>query len=130
MTPLQAFFGGLLLLAMGVTVVGYAKGYGALSGRSRLYRTAGMGLVDLSLVLLLILVSAPFAGKVGLWQKLALLAAIILLLISLVALALLDALETYVVGRRARRQALTEAVQEAVVAAQERSTPFPSDRRG
>ena len=113
---LAVFFGVLLAVAIVLTMLFYSRGYGALSPRSRLYRTAGMVMLCLFLVLLTIFMGREFVGRIGLLQKLALLISIYCLGISLPCLALLDALESFVTVRKAERviqQAIQQTIEEA-----------------
>ena len=113
---LAVFFGVLLAVAIVLTMLFYSRGYGALSPRSRLYRTAGMVMLCLFLVLLTIFMGREFVGRIGLLQKLALLISIYCLGISLPCIALLDALESFVTVRKAERviqQAIQQTIEEA-----------------
>ncbi|WP_395144116.1 hypothetical protein [Armatimonas sp.] len=105
-------FGILLAVAVGLTFYGYPRGYGALSARSRLFRTAGMALLVLLLALTMVFVGQDFVGRVGDLQKLALLISLYGLGLSLVCIALLDALESFVAMRKAERQALQQVIEE------------------
>jgi hypothetical protein len=123
MNPLQITFGALLAAALLVTVVGYGRKYGALSGRSRLFRTAGMGLIDLLLVVGLILVSgnreaALAAGTLNAFavRQLVLLTVVVFLTLSLIGVAALDALENVTVYRRERRQAMQDMIRAEIEA--------------
>jgi hypothetical protein len=107
------FFGILLAIAIGVLVFFYSRGYGALSPRSRLFRTAGMVLLCLLLALVMVFVGRDFVGRVGLFQRLFLLISLYGLGISLVCIALLDALESFVAMRRAERQVIQQVIDEA-----------------
>jgi hypothetical protein len=122
MTPLQGGLGILLAVSLGVTVVLFPRGYGALSPRSRLYRTAGMGLIDLLLILTLIAVSVVPATKVDKLRQAMLLVACVLIAVCLIFMALLDALEALVIYRRERRAALQTIVSDRGVAD---GTPAP-----
>lgn len=112
MSPLILLFWGLLIIVIGVTVVGYPRGYGALSGRSRLYRTSGMGLLDLLIFLALVYLSRSALGKLPALQLLSFLAAFLGLGISLLCVALLDALESLVAMRRVERQVIQQVIEE------------------
>lgn len=111
-------FGVLLALTIGLTIYFYPKGYGALTGRSRLFRAAGMGLLCLLLALAMIFVGREFVGRVGALQKLALLISIYGIGISMICLALLDALESFVAMRKAQRQVVQQAIQTVIEEAQ------------
>lgn len=112
MSPIILVFWGLFLLASGVTLWGYRRGYGALSGRSRLYRTAGMGLLDLLIFLALVYLSRSATSKLPPIQMLSFLAVFLGLGVSLVCIALLDALESVVAMRRVERQVLQQVIEE------------------
>lgn len=111
-----------LVIAVGYTVWGYPRKYGALSGRSRLYRTAGVGIIILLLTLWLIGASTDFyAGvdrRMGSLREIAHWGAILLLALSLPFVAVLDALETYVTGRRQKRAFLEQMIREEIERAQ------------
>lgn len=115
---LAVVFGVLLAVAIALTMIFYSRGYGALSPRSRLYRTAGMVMLCLFLVLLTIFMGREFVGRIGLLQKLALLISIYCLGISLPCIALLDALESFVTVRKAERQVIQQAIQQTIEEAQ------------
>lgn len=106
-------FGLLLAVAVGVLMVGYSRGYGALSPRSRLFRTAGMGLLCLLLALGMVFVGHDFVGRVGKLQQLALLISLYGMGISLACLGLLDALESFVAMRKAERQVIQQVIEDA-----------------
>ncbi|WP_309712348.1 hypothetical protein [Armatimonas sp.] len=110
---LAVVFCVLLGVAIALTMIFYSRGYGALSPRSRLYRTAGMVMLCLFLVLLTIFMGREFVGRIGLLQKLALLISIYCLGISLPCIALLDALESFVTVRKAERQVIQQTIEEA-----------------
>lgn len=112
MTPLQLVFWGLLIVSVGVTVWGYRRGYGALSGRSRLFRTTGMGLLDLLILMGLVYITRNLAGKMPPLQMLSFLAIFLGLGVSLVCIALLDALESVVAMRRVERQVIQQVIEE------------------
>ena len=115
----------LLTLAVGYAVWGYPRKYGALSGRSRLYRTAGIGVIILLLLFVLIGVSTDFYAGVdrraaGL-RQFAHWMAVLLLALSIPLIALLDALETSVTGRREKRALLEGMIREEIERAQARA---------
>lgn len=112
MTPLQLVFWALLIVSCGVTVWGYRRGYGALSGRSRLFRTTGMGLLDLLILMGLVYITRNLAGKMPPLQMLSFLAIFLGLGVSLVCIALLDALESMVAMRRVERQVIQQVIEE------------------
>lgn len=101
------------------TILGYPKQYGALSGRSRLFRTLGMFLLDLLIGLVLLytfLDRGPggITGRADALRSLLYLGSCIFLAFGLVCLALLDALETLSAFRRQRRQTIEEFVKDEV----------------
>ena len=120
MSALQLVLGGLFLGSLVWGVVGYPKGYGALSGRSRLFRTAGIALLILLLALGFFVVGAavPHGDKMGAIRKAALLLSCLLVALSLCGIALLDGLESYVVVRRERRGELNKVIADTVAAAE------------
>lgn len=107
--------GVLLAAALVTTVVGYPKRYGALSGRSRLFRVTGMALVDLILIVALTYVlTPPLNGtSVMAFRHISLVGIGILLSLSLLCIAVLDALESFVLLRREERATLARMAQEA-----------------
>lgn len=111
-------FGLLLAATVALTLYLYPKGYGALSARSRLFRTVGMALLCLLLALAIVFTGREFVGRVGAIQKLALLASLYGIGVSVVCLALLDALESFVAMRKAERQVIQEMIQNVTEEAQ------------
>jgi len=93
------------------TVVGYPHRYGALSGRSRLFRTVGLFLLNLLLGLVLLITFIDYEGAppAGVSRRalairyLSYVLACIFLVFSLLCVALLDWLELQVIYRRAQR---------------------------
>jgi hypothetical protein len=124
MTTVQTVFAALLGVAALVTVVGYPRKYGALSGRSRLFRTLGVLLIDLLLVLLLAYFSTDFKAipdaRVAAVRGGIYLISFVLITFSLVGLALLDTLESVVVYRRERRAAVEQMIREEVAHIQQK----------
>ncbi|MBB6049525.1 hypothetical protein [Armatimonas rosea] len=118
MISVSLVFGVLLAITVGLTIFFYSKGYGALSPRSRLFRTAGMALLCLLLALALIFVGRDFVGRVGALQKLMLLISLYGLGVSLVCIALLDALESFVAMRKAERQVIQQVIDNVAEEAQ------------
>ena len=120
MTALQVVLAALLCAAFAYSVIGYPKGYGALSGRSRLFRTSGMALLVLLLALVLIASSTAVlhGDRIGAVRHAALLLSSLLVAFSLCGVAVLDALESFVVVRRERRSALNRVIAETVEAAE------------
>lgn len=124
MSALQLVLGGLFLCSLVWGVVGYPKKYGALSGRSRLFRTAGIALLILLLALGFIAAGTvvPRGDKLGAIRWMALLISCVLVALSLCGIALLDGLESYVVVRRERRGELNKVIAETVAAAKKNKT--------
>lgn len=104
-----------VLGALTYTVLAYPNKYGALSGRSRLFRTAGLFLLDVLLVLVLMYTFIDFnAGvtpRVGLLRLVFYVASCLFLCFALVCVSLLDALESYSAVRRERRNYLESVIQ-------------------
>jgi hypothetical protein len=100
----------VLAAACAYTVAGYPRRYGALSGRSRLFRTVGLFLLDLLLFLVLLGTMISFTDlerpRVGALRAVAYLLACVFLLFSVICIALLDWLESLVAYRRAHREML------------------------
>ncbi len=107
MSPVQILVALLFVVVCAYTVLGYPKGYGALSGRSRLFRTVGLFLLDLLLGLVLLGTFIEFADplrpRLGPLRAFAYMLACVFLALSLVCIALLDWLESLVAYRRAHR---------------------------
>ena len=106
----QIFLAALFGAACVYTVVGYPNKYGALSGRSRLFRTVGLFLLDLLLGLTLLGTFLDFrygvTPKVALGRLMTYVLACVFLALSLVCIAVLDSLESLVVFRRTQRDLL------------------------
>lgn len=119
---MKLILGGLLAAAVLATVLGYPSRYGALSARSRLFRTGGVGLVILLLLVSLIYVSLPplDGTRILAFRHLTLLTVGVLLALSLACVAVLDALESLSVLRREERAALNQMVRDAAEAAKAR----------
>ncbi len=100
-----------LAVLFAVTVVfavrGYPTGYGALSKRSRLYRTAALGLLILLIIVAFVGFSLPLDGPKRLvaFRQISILLVSVMLALSLVCAAGLDALESYTIVRRQERLA-------------------------
>lgn len=97
-----------LVLAFGVLAVfavkSYPSGYGALSPRSRMYRTACTGMLLLLIAVAWIGFSVPDSvDKILVIRKVSIWLVAVLLSGSLVMTALLDALESYSVVRKLER---------------------------
>ena len=127
MNQLQLIFAGLLGISGLATIIGYPRKYGALSGRSRLFRTLGLVIINLLFILLISFcgtdfkaVPNPNEGKIRAAIYLALFG---VLIISLLLLAVLDLLESLVVYRRERREAMQHMVHEVVTYHKERQNP-------
>ena len=111
---LAALLGGSVFY----TIFGYSRRYGALSGRSRLFRTFGLILMDLLLALALMWFFIDFGGgTLGLARQGFYLASCVVLVLALLCIAMLDALETIVAARREERdfvrQILKDEIQQA-----------------
>jgi membrane protease YdiL (CAAX protease family) len=108
----------LTVAALIVTVVGYPQKYGALSGRSRLFRTIGMGLFDLLLVLVtgitFIDFSAGVSHRAAAWRELFYYASCLFLFLSIISVVLLDLLESISRLRRERRAALDKLLRSEI----------------
>ena len=116
----QVIVGLLAAAACAYTVLAYPNKYGALSGRSRLFRTVGLFLLDLLLGLVLLGVSLdwtppadPALRRALAFRLLALTLACVFLALSLLCIAALDWLEIQVVMRRSRRDVLLNMAEEA-----------------
>lgn len=114
-----------------ITVVfavrGYPSGYGALSKRSRLYRTAALGLLILLVIVAFVGFSLPLDGpkKLIAFRQISILLVSVMLALSLVCAAGLDALESYSVVRRQERlanQKVAEELQSQLQARKDRDT--------
>lgn len=122
---LAVLLGGAVLY----TVFGYRHRYGALSGRSRLFRTFGLALMDLLLALALMWFFIDFGGgNLGLARQGFYLASCVVLVLALLCIALLDALETVVAARREERNFVRQILQEEITQARirEGGSPEPS----
>jgi ABC-type amino acid transport system permease subunit len=110
MSSAQVILAILLAAAVTYTVLGYPHRYGALTGRSRLYRTVSLFL--LSLLLLLVFMGtfidfyADVGRKIGTIRQLFYWFSCILLGLIVPAMALLDTLESLVAVRREKRDYL------------------------
>ncbi len=122
MLTAQIILGLCTLGALAYTVLGYPNKYGALSGRSRLFRTVGLFLLDVLLVLVLMYTFIDFrAGvtpRVGAFRFFFYVSSCLFLCLTLVCVALLDALESYSSVRRERRAYLSVVLQEELEKAQ------------
>lgn len=97
----------LFVVTVVFAVRGYPTGYGALSKRSRLYRTAALGLLILLIIVAFVGFSLPLDGPKRLvaFRQISILLVSVMLALSLVCAAGLDALESYSIVRRQERLA-------------------------
>jgi membrane protease YdiL (CAAX protease family) len=110
-------------------VRGYPSGYGALSKRSRLYRTAALGLLILLIIVAFVGFSLPLDGpkKLIAFRQISILLVSVMLALSLVCAAGLDALESYSVVRRQERLANQKVAEELQAQLQRRKERDPLD---
>ena len=110
-------------------VRGYPSGYGALSKRSRLYRTAALGLLILLIIVAYVGFSLPIDGpkKLIAFRQLSILLVSVMLALSLVCAAGLDALESYSVVRRQERIANQQVAEDLRSQLQEHKQREPRD---
>lgn len=110
-------------------VRGYPSGYGALSKRSRLYRTAALGLLILLVIVAFVGFSLPLDGpkKLIAFRQISILLVSVMLALSLVCAAGLDALESYSVVRRQERLANQKVAEELQSQLQGRKEREPLD---
>jgi len=110
-------------------VRGYPSGYGALSKRSRLYRTAALGLLILLIIVAFVGFSLPLDGpkKLIAFRQISILLVSVMLALSLVCAAGLDALESYSVVRRQERLANQKVAEELQAQLQGRKEREPLD---
>ena len=110
-------------------VRGYPSGYGALSKRSRLYRTAALGLLILLIIVAFVGFSLPLDGpkKLIAFRQISILLVSVMLALSLVCAAGLDALESYSVVRRQERLANHKVAEELQSQLQGRKEREPLD---
>ena len=111
----------VFVMAVIFAVRGYPSGYGALSKRSRLYRTAALGLLILLIIVAFVGFSLPLDGpkKLIAFRQLSILLVSVMLALSLVCAAGLDALESYSVVRRQERLANQKVAEELKARLQE-----------
>lgn len=104
----------IFVLTVIFAVRGYPSGYGALSNRSRLYRTAALGLLMLLIIVAFVGFSLPLDGprKLIAFRQISILLVSVMLALSLVCAAGLDALESYSVVRRQERLANQKVAEE------------------
>jgi hypothetical protein len=110
-------------------VRGYPSGFGALSKRSRLYRTAALGLLILLIIVAFVGFSLPLDGpkKLIAFRQISILLVSVMLALSLVCAAGLDALESYSVVRRQERLANQKVAEELQAQLQRRKERDPLD---
>ena len=116
-------------MAVIFAVRGYPSGYGALSNRSRLYRTAALGLLILLIIVAFVGFSLPLDGpkKLIAFRQLSILLVSVMLALSLVCAAGLDALESYSVVRRQELLANQKVAEELKARLQENKVQQPRD---
>lgn len=142
MNVFQWVFGALLAGTVGYTIWGYPRKYGALSGKSRLFRTVGMVLANLLLLTVFLYFSTDWTAmkyRIGVpsqdSERLVKASQLlygttwVLLATLLVGTAGLDSLENFTIYRKRRREAVDEMIQEAVAANQAKRGPL-SGRSG
>jgi membrane protease YdiL (CAAX protease family) len=119
----------VFVMAVIFAVRGYPSGYGALSKRSRLYRTAALGLLILLIIVAFVGFSLPLDGpkKLIAFRQLSILLVSVMLALSLVCAAGLDALESYSVVRRQERLANQKVAEELKARLQENKVHQPRD---
>lgn len=129
MSPAQIALSLLFAVACVYTVVGYPQRYGALSGRSRLFRSIGLFLLDLLLGLVLLGTLVDFTDadrpRVAVVRASAYMLACVFLLFSVLCVVLLDWLETLVAYRRAQREVLYRMQEEEPI---QIPPPLPGDK--
>ena len=115
MLTAQIFLGLCTVGALAYTVLAYPNKYGALSGRSRLFRTVGIFLLDVLLALVLMYTfidfNADVTPRVAALRQIFYFASCLFLCFALVCTAVLDALESYSSVRRERRTYLTSLME-------------------
>lgn len=118
MTGAQIALWLALAVAVAYTVLAYPNKYGALTGRSRLYRTVGLCIIDLLLMLVLMGTYIDFfhevTRRVGLIRQVFYWSSCLVLGLSLPLVAALDALESYSAVRREKRAFLDKMIQDEV----------------
>jgi membrane protease YdiL (CAAX protease family) len=119
----------VFVMAVIFAVRGYPSGYGALSKRSRLYRTAALGLLIFLIIVAFVGFSLPLDGpkKLIAFRQLSILLVSVMLALSLVCAAGLDALESYSVVRRQERLANQKVAEELKARLQENKVQQPRD---
>ena len=119
----------VFVLAVIFAVRGYPLGYGALSKRSRLYRIAALGLLILLVIVAFVGFSLPLEGpkKLIAFRQISILLVSVMLALSLVCAAGLDALESYSVVRRQERLANQMVAEDLKAQLQENREREPLD---
>jgi hypothetical protein len=116
MNAARIALGILLLIAVGYTIYGYPHKYGALTGRSRLYRTLGLCIIDLLLMLVLMGTLIDFydgvTKQIGALRQVFYWSSCLALGLMLPLVAALDALESFVAVRREKREFLEKIVRD------------------
>jgi hypothetical protein len=116
MNPFQIILALVFAAACVYTVLGYPARYGALTGRSRLFRTVGLFLFDLLLGLVLLGTFIDFAYNttrvIGNFRALSYALACLFLALALMCIAILDWLESLVAYRREQRNLLQQMARE------------------
>ena len=116
MNAAQIILALLFAASCAYTVLGYPGRYGALTGRSRLFRTVGLFLLNLLLGLVLLGTFLDFranaSDRVAALRALLYGSACIFLALSLMCIALLDWLELLVAYRRAQRDIVYKIIQD------------------
>jgi hypothetical protein len=132
MTPGQLALGALLVAALLWTFLGYGKRYGAGSPRQRLFRTLGVVVLDLLLILLVAYPRIDFGSGVDprfeAVRRGMFLISCILLLFGLLCIVLLDALESYVLVRREQRTQVNEAILREIEQTQKKAQAKAAER--
>ena len=114
----QIILAVLLAGAVLYTVLGYPHRYGALSGRSRLFRTLGLVIIDLLLALVLMWFFINFGdSKIGAVRQLFYILSCVILALALLCIAALDSLETIVAARREESKFVRQVLQEEILQA-------------
>ncbi len=118
MNAFQIVLAVLFAASCTYTVVGYPSKYGALSGRSRLFRTVGLFLLNLLFGLVLLGTFLDFranaSARTAAFREIVYWIACIFLALSLMCIALLDWLESLVAYRRAQRDIVYKIIQDEI----------------
>ena len=131
MSAAQIVLSLALAASSAYTVLGYPGHYGAPSGRSRLFRSVGLVLLDFLLGLLLLYTFLDFDFqtplKIATLRRLTYILSCIFLGLSVLCVSLLDALETFVVFRREQQRVFQQALEEESRALSSRDNDAPKD---